>query len=510
MTGKSNILFGICWFFQISYSKNIENYLINTSKCTVPDLPPFFTNWPSYISSLPISCSEFDPLPTYTTVKNNVATLHVREEAFANYSTEYSPTRCCYSYVFRNGTENQPDVGISVTNCLKFQQSVVLLHDTVWVSCSNYIETNIGYTRGFPIFPIYANVHQVVRPYQSFVQKGQRLQESSPKRPTSVLVIVIDSVSRLNFIRTMPKTREYILKNGFHEFKGYNKIDDNTFPNAMALLTGMNLRDSFSICQPRTLDGLNNCQFIWKDYQKLGYSTAYAEDWAPIATFNYFKKGFRYPPTDYYFKPYMDVLKYLETKIQDDMPFCAGPESQGDRTLNLAYDFATTLKDSPSFGIFWMNTFSHNVITTPKTMDERVKTFFEKLKSSGVLDESIVVLLSDHGVRFGNIINTTRGYYELRLPMNYVSLPDWFITAYPKETRNFDDNTKLLTSTYDMYMTLQHILSLSGTNYTMRPSLACPNCRSLFEKIPLERSCNDAGIPDIWCTCNLDLNTSED
>lgn len=145
-----------------------------------------------------------------------------------------------------------------------------------------------------------------------------------------------------------------------------------------------------------------------------------------------------------------------------------------------------------------MNTFSHNEITTPKSMDRNVRDFFKKLKNSEILDESIVIFLSDHGIRFGDINNTPRGFYEVRLPMHYISVPTWFKREYPIEMKNFKDNTGKLTSNYDLYMTLQHILKLSGANHTVTSSRACTNCRSFFEKITTERRCSEAGKKKVF------------
>lgn len=55
----------------------------------------------------------------------------------------------------------------------------------------------------------------------------------------SVLIIGVDSVSRLNYFRTMPRTSELLRSHGWYELRGYNKVEDNTFPNLMAILTGM-------------------------------------------------------------------------------------------------------------------------------------------------------------------------------------------------------------------------------------------------------------------------------
>lgn len=134
-------------------------------------------------------------------------------------------------------------------------------------------------------------------------------------------------------------------------------------------------------------------------------------------------------------------------------------------------------------------------------MDLRFKDFLQGLKSDGILDESMVVLLADHGIRFGEIRQTIQGWYEERLPMNFISLPSWFKEENPTKYENLLINSHRLTSTYDLYMTLQDVLSSSVNNYNISESLACPSCKSLFSVIPENRSCLHAGVPEEWCTC---------
>ncbi|XP_050304951.1 uncharacterized protein LOC126742348 [Anthonomus grandis grandis] len=480
------------------------DYIINTNKCKIPNLPLFspelnLTRGPR------VNCTNFNPLLTY--VKDQK--LYINQEAVQKYFENSSSIKCCYTNIYRKENRSDPDTGVTVSSCWQFNHSVELQHDLIWVSCTTFNDFH-PLLNNFPVTPIYENIHQVIQMKEPLRIKAKRLKKSNTKKPINVLMVVIDSVARLNFIRTMPLTYNFVMDNGFYEMTGYNKVADNTFPNAMAFLTGLNLNDALDVCKPTEITGLNNCPFIWNKYRDAGYATAYGEDWSSLATFNYFKKGFKDPPTDYYFKPYMDAIAYLKQEYQDTMPFCAGPETQGDRILNLAYDFAYKLKSLPTFGLFWMNTFSHNNIRTPATMDVNVKEFFQKLKDSQILDESIVILISDHGVRFGDIINTTRGFYELRLPMHYISLPPWFKQQYPLETKNLKDNSKKLISNYDLYMTLQHILKLSGANYSINSCWACRQCRSFFEYIPDDRSCAEAGIPGKWCTCNVRLSDKSD
>lgn len=482
------MVFLLLTFYCIYFVAAIEDFIINNEKCKMPNFPAFSEETNLIYKYLPyVNCTDLDLL-TYTSVNNNTGYLHIKNENLDRYYAKNDTIDCCYSYVMRHGTIEYPDVGIKVTDCFPFNSTVELENDTVWVKC--YLGAD----------KIYENVHSIIIVTEE-VKNRINFQQEKKKRHLSVLFIVIDSVARLNFERTMPLTRNFILENNFTEFVGYNKIDDNTFPNFNALLTGLNLKQSNKICQPTLVGMLDKCPMIWYDYRNAGYATAYAEDWADISTFNYLKKGFENPPTDYYFKPYMEASKTISTVLVDTMPFCAGPESQGERVLKVAKDFAVAFKNNPSFGIFWMNTFSHNSINSPSRMDQIFKTFFEELRNESILDDSMVVLLADHGIRFGDIRQTIQGWYEERLPMNFISIPTWFQQDYPIKYENFKNNSKKLTSTYDLYVTLQDVLSLSVDNYTTTGSRVCKNCTSLFSEIPEKRSCSEAGIPEKWCAC---------
>lgn len=93
-------------------------------------------------------------------------------------------------------------------------------------------------------------------------------------------------MSRLNFQRTMPISKSYLENRGYLEFRGYNKIGDNTFPNFMALLTGYNESWSTQKCNIYRAFGLDDCPFIWKGFGDAGYATAWGEEAAYFGTFN--------------------------------------------------------------------------------------------------------------------------------------------------------------------------------------------------------------------------------
>lgn len=114
--------------------------------------------------------------------------------------------------------------------------------------------------------------------------------------------------------------------------------------------------------------------------------------------------GFLNQPTTHYFRPFsMAAEKYLKIRLKSSLKFCLGFQNYADYIYNYALDFATAYKDDPFFGLFWANTFSHNDISDPSSMDERIKYYLEELDNRGILNTSAVVFFSDHGMRFGRV-----------------------------------------------------------------------------------------------------------
>lgn len=374
------------------------------------------------------------------------------------------------------------------STCMAFEEKVALSGCIVLVKCKAYgVE-------------IYTNVHGA---FPITKEMKNRVKLKKDEKPLSVLMVGIDSMSRLNLRRVMPKTTEFLERNKWLNLKGYNKVADNTFPNLMAIFTGKNDSYSYETCYPRTVGNLDKCNILWYKFREMGFITSYAEDEESLNTFNNDKKGFKKPPTDFYFRPYTIAAEQIGVKVVHRMTYCSGPESSSERILKLSKDFAVATLDYPSFGLFWVNTFSHDNINFASGMDAKVSEFLEDIKKSGTLENTILIFFSDHGFRFGDVRFTHTGWLEERLPFIYVWFPKWFRKQFSQEYNNFKINTERLTTPYDLYMTLQHIIKLAGhENYEIAASSACSKCYSLFYEVDINRSCSDAGIEHHWCTCN--------
>jgi hypothetical protein len=146
-------------------------------------------------------------------------------------------------------------------------------------------------------------------------------------------------------------------------------------------------------------------------------------------------------------------------------------------------------------------------------MDFRFLQFFNELTEIGTLNNTLVIFLSDHGMRFGKIRETVIGWLEERLPFFYMWIPLWFRQKYPEVAKSMLINRDRLTSPYDVHVTLKDVLGRNRDGdtannseniknvFSTSGSAGCPKCVSLFQEVPYNRSCDDTGISPHWCTC---------
>lgn len=84
----------------------------------------------------------------------------------------------------------------------------------------------------------------------------------------------------------------------------------------------------------------------------------------------------------------------------------------------------------------------------------------------------------------------------------FIWLPKWFKNKHPVFARNLRENRNRLTSPYDIHITLKHIFELSGRSKNLSSAVSCPDCQTVLQVVPWNRSCSDAGISPHWCVCS--------
>ncbi|XP_053961211.1 uncharacterized protein LOC128865167 [Anastrepha ludens] len=349
----------------------------------------------------------------------------------------------------------------------------------------------------------------------------------------NILMLGFDSLSRNAFQRKLPKTYAYLVK----ELKtivlqGYNIVGDGTPQALVPLLTGYT-----ELELPETRTRMSNAMnvdvypMIWKEYAHNGYYTSFNEDVPNIGTFTYRMKGFTEQPVDHYLR-----TLYLEAPNMWNCcaKHCIGHQPDHAVMLDYTKNFMLKYKDSPRFVFSFHGGLSHDSINLIGAADDEVISWLRFLKETHLLDNTILIMMSDHGNRFAQVRATLQGKQEERLPFFSFTFPKTFQDRFPQQYANFVANANYLTTPFDVHATLQHLLVLQTedaqadnviSDYHTQPTstedlvsteykqLAEKRAISLFEVIPKNRSCSDAYIEPHWCAClnwqRLSLNESE-
>ncbi len=95
---------------------------------------------------------------------------------------------------------------------------------------------------------------------------------------------------------------------------------------------------------------------------------------------------------------------------------------------------------------------------------------------------------------------------EEHLPFVSISVPNWLKREHPELERNLERNKRLLTSNFDIYITLQDILRRSKGDWGSLDKQEnwmgfAERGQSLFRPLSPKRTCEIAGVPSEICVC---------
>ena len=185
---------------------------------------------------------------------------------------------------------------------------------------------------------------------------------------------------------------------------------------------------------------------------------------------------------------------------------CLGPTPVHNVLFDYLMDFMTEYKDKPHFALTFLGNYTHAKISPLGLVDSSLSSFLTNVTNLGLINNTVFVLLGDHGSRYASIRRTLQGKLEERLPLLSITLPKWMSKQHPDIVANLLKNRKRLITPFDVHETLQSVLHYNPTS-ARRDQRGL----SLFSEIPRERTCDQAHIAPHWCTCltwepaNLDL-----
>jgi len=291
---------------------------------------------------------------------------------------------------------------------------------------------------------------------------------------------------------------------------------DCTFPNLIALLAGINTTTAEKSCMSKNWF-FDDCPLMWKKFAAEGYVTSFIEDAPQIGTFNYARNGFREPPVDYYFRPIGHVLESLCTDFRRSA-ICSGPRLAIEVLLNymkrLALFMTQKKTDQRYFQLGWASGLTHDDLNLGMLGDQPTVEFLEWLQSEPqLLNKSLLIVMSDHGIRIGDFRKTRQGQIENNMPFINFVFPEWFKKKYSTAMENLKNNRHRLTTPYDVHELLLDILNMTNIEESRikermatldlhRLKNEIPRGISLFLPTPPERTCAMAEIEEHFCVCH--------
>jgi len=162
------------------------------------------------------------------------------------------------------------------------------------------------------------------------------------------------------------------------------------------------------------------------------------------------------------------------------------------------------LKQRPIFAFGFTSALTHGDMNRAVYVDVFLERFFQSLYDSGALNNTVVVLFSDHGVRYGS----TRGYnrmswYEENLPVALIAMPESFRRRRGAMMKTLHSNRHKLTTPFDLHETIRRLLDIGRPYDDNRRIARGRRGVSLFDITLGDRTCKDASIAPTYCECQL-------
>ena len=243
--------------------------------------------------------------------------------------------------------------------------------------------------------------------------------------------------------------------------------------------------------------------WIFYDMKKYGYVTYYNEDEMYNGAVTTRLKGFCKPPPDHYLLPFWYAALHKLTPMYQKMiqgvshikGHCLGSEAIYNVSLNTIKSFFTAYPNTPKFGFHINSDFCHHEdFNFISMVEDQLLDFLKHMKKKNYLNNTLLIVFGDHGLRYGFVRSTVLGRMEERLPFLSMTFPSWFKATYPDLVHNLKKNLDVLTTPFDVHATFQHLLS-----YPKKPE-GLPHGKSLFTNIGW-RTCEQAGVPFHYCPC---------
>ncbi len=196
---------------------------------------------------------------------------------------------------------------------------------------------------------------------------------------------------------------------------------------------------------------------IWRRFElEKGYSTALIEDDPTRTLFNYESKGFsRSSPTSFYPRPFW-LHMYQNHDISHLCLNKRIPKIEILLNQTKAFIEANSERSVPYFSFTFSIEVTHNDFNRAQLLDSHISHFIESIRNS--VNNTILIVMGDHGNRYGPVLKTTIGRIEERMPLFAIHLPKQLLKTYSHLQYFLDENNDKLINWLDLHQLLTDIV----------------------------------------------------
>ena len=313
-------------------------------------------------------------------------------------------------------------------------------------------------------------------------EERKLLEKNSEPFSNNILILYIDSLSRVNGLRQLKKTTKFF--ENFISYKGgfHNKYPSEIF-HSFQFFKYYAFNGYTSINFPFLFYGQNqtkiNKSLITKFYKRNGFVTSEASDWCVRDNC---RTNHNYTIEEMY-----DHLFLICDPNNEDFNLnrirCLYGKQNAEYTYEYTNQFWRKYSKNRKYSIIINNHAHEGNLTVVKHIDNIISTFLNNLFDDNLLKDTTVFLLADHGVGVPSFYYATEFYKkEINLPLLLIIINDRKNVTYESQYEYIYENQQNFITAFDIYNTLGNILF--GNNYKTLENISQFNetntCKSPF------------------------------
>ncbi|CAJ0587549.1 unnamed protein product, partial [Mesorhabditis spiculigera] len=348
----------------------------------------------------------------------------------------------------------------------------------------------------------------------------------------SVHIFILDAAGRFPAFRQLNQTISY-MKNEMQavDFTAFARGGPNSRSNVFGSFMGdweYEIDRSMyggstlpiTITDDLCAKGLDERPYIQYEYEDAGYRTMFAQDYF-LVLWGYVEcAGIAAQLATHYMRPFQlltikewdvwnpEPLEKVGYQYRDDALLSAHLRnwsqcgSNFQHVVDYTSKFMKSYPDQPKMSISWTAE-AHDSETGHRNSD---KYYLEMLRTNKKqLDDAILIVMGDHGQRFGPVASTDQGKFEMNNPLLLISLPKRLRDS--KVAKMLQKNKDELMSHHDLHATFIDIIrhqapaDFGETDFRkIEGSIGNSLLRELDPNSP--RSCKYQPIPSQYCICD--------